>query len=59
MASVLPQDFREFLQLLNSIQVRYRVIGGHAINFYGYSRHTEDLDVWVRGKPGEHRRGTS
>jgi hypothetical protein len=47
MATALPKDFKEFLRLLNSNSVRYLLIGGYAINFYGYSRNTEDLDVWV------------
>ena len=51
MARLLPQDFKEFLQLLNSNQVRYLLIGGYAINLYGYSRNTEDLDVWVAISP--------
>jgi hypothetical protein len=51
MATALPQDFKEFLRLLNSNNVRYLLIGGYAINFYGYSRNTEDLDVWVEIAP--------
>ena len=47
MAIALPQDFKEFIQLLNLKQVRYLLIGGYAINLYGYSRNTEDLDFWV------------
>ena len=53
---MLPNDFREFLQLLNSNSVRYLVIGGYAINFHGYSRNTEDLDVWVALAPGNAER---
>lgn len=51
MATALPRDFKEFLRLLNSNNVRYLLIGGYAINFYGYSRNTEDLDVWVEIAP--------
>ena len=47
MAIALPPDFSEFLQSLNSNQVRYLLVGGYAINYYGYSRNTQDLDVWV------------
>ena len=35
----------DFLKLLNQYQVEYMVIGGHAVNFYGYNRSTGDLDV--------------
>jgi len=41
----------DFLKLLNQYQVEYMVIGGHAVNFYGYNRSTGDLDVWInKGK---------
>ncbi len=43
----LPQDFKEFLQLLNSKNIEYLVIGGYAVAFYGYPRATGDIDIWV------------
>jgi hypothetical protein len=43
----LPPDFKEFLRLLNSNDVQYLVIGGYAVNYYGYSRATADLDIWI------------
>jgi hypothetical protein len=43
----LTKDFKEFLQCLNGHGVKYLVIGGHAVAFYGYPRATADLDVWV------------
>ena len=42
-----PKDFREFLQLLNSKEVEYLVIGGYAVGYYGYPRATDDLDIWI------------
>jgi hypothetical protein len=47
----LPKDFVEFLQLLNSNEVEYLVIGGYAVGLYGYPRATVDLDVWVASNP--------
>lgn len=47
----LPKDFVEFLQLLNSNDVEYLVIGGYAVGLYGYPRATVDLDVWVASTP--------
>lgn len=44
---LLPQDFREFLQLLNSHKVRYLLVGGYAVGYYGYPRATADMDIWV------------
>lgn len=43
----LPQDFREFLQSLNSHGVEYLLVGGYAVNYYGYIRATGDMDIWV------------
>jgi hypothetical protein len=43
----LPPDFKEFLRLLNSNGVEYLVIGGYAVNYYGYARATADLDIWI------------
>ena len=44
---VLNQDFREFIQSLNDNKVRYLVIGGYAVAFYGHPRYTKDLDIWL------------
>jgi predicted nucleotidyltransferase len=44
---MLNQDFKEFIEALNSKQVRYLVIGGYAVALHGYPRYTKDLDVWV------------
>jgi len=47
----LPNDFKEFLRLLRSHGVRYLLIGGYAVIYYGYPRATSDLDVWVALEP--------
>src|SRR5437667_3423737 len=43
----LHDDYREFLQLLNSKQIDYLIIGAYAVGYHGYARTTEDLDIWV------------
>jgi hypothetical protein len=43
----LPPDFREFLRLLRSNGVRYLLIGGYAVGYYGHLRPTGDMDVWI------------
>ena len=43
----LPQDFKEFLQLLNDKKVKYLLIGGYAVGYHGYPRATVDMDVWI------------
>lgn len=44
----LNSDLREFLELLNTNEVEYVIVGAYAVGFYGFMRHTGDLDVWVR-----------
>lgn len=46
-APQLPDDFREFLRLLNAHRVEYLLVGGYAVGLHGYPRATIDLDVWV------------
>jgi len=48
METRLPQDFREFLQLLRSEGVEYLLVGGYAVAFHGYPRPTGDMDIWIR-----------
>ncbi len=40
----LPEDFKEFLKLLNDLEVKYLLIGGYAVGYYGYPRATADMD---------------
>jgi len=47
----LPPDFKDFLQLLNSYQVEYLLIGGYAVGYHGYPRATGDMDIWVAIAP--------
>jgi hypothetical protein len=47
----LPQDFKEFLKLLNAHRVKYLLIGGYAVAYHGYPRATADMDVWVEVEP--------
>jgi hypothetical protein len=43
----LPQDFRDFLRLLDAHEVKYLLVGGYAVGYHGYPRATADLDIWV------------
>jgi len=47
----LPQDFKEFLQLLNVHHFEYLVIDGYAVGYYGYPRATADMDIWIALAP--------
>jgi len=47
----LPPDFKEFLRLLNAHQIKYLLIGGYAVGYYGYPRATADMDIWIGMNP--------
>jgi len=47
----LPQDFKEFLRLLNARKVEYLLIGGYAVGYFGYPRATADMDIWIAMNP--------
>ncbi len=47
----LPQDFKDFLSLLNENEVRYLLIGGYAVGYHGYPRATADMDIWIAVDP--------
>ena len=47
----LQTDLREFIGLLNSHDVEYLVVGGHAVAFHGHPRFTGDIDFLVRTTP--------
>ncbi len=38
---------REVLEALNRHQVKFILIGGYAVNYYGYHRMTGDMDLWL------------
>ncbi|MBI1801863.1 MAG: hypothetical protein HY259_02820 [Chloroflexi bacterium] len=52
----LPPDFKEFLKLLKDREVKYLLIGGYAVGYYGYPRATNDLDIWIAIEPGNAER---
>ena len=41
------EEFLLFLKCAQQNKLRYLCIGGFAVNYYGYHRHTEDLDIWI------------
>ena len=44
---MISKDFKEFIQLLNDNGVRYVVVGGYAVAYYGYPRATGDIDFFL------------
>lgn len=47
----LPEDLKDFLGLLEDEQVRYLLIGGYAVSYYGHPGILEDLNIWIAVSP--------
>jgi hypothetical protein len=43
----LPEDFKEFIQCLNSNKVKYLLVGGWAVGLHGHPRATKDIDFFI------------
>jgi len=43
----LEEDLREFVELLNALDVRYIVVGAFAVAYHGYPRFTGDIDLFI------------
>jgi hypothetical protein len=53
---MMSRDDNEIFGALQRHGVDFVIIGGHAVNFHGYSRMTEDADiVWIRSEDGENK----
>ncbi len=45
-ASFFSEDITEFIQLLAEFEVKYLIVGGGAVIYYGHSRLTGDIDIF-------------
>lgn len=45
-ASHFSEDIQEFLRLLAKYEVKYVIVGGEAVIYYGYARLTGDVDFF-------------
>jgi len=43
----LNRDFSDLLSAFNARRVRFLLVGGYALSYYGRPRTTGDLDLWV------------
>ena len=43
----LHPEFLNFVKCAKLHNLRYLLIGGYAVNYYGYMRHTQDMDIWI------------
>ena len=48
---ILEPLFVNVIEKLMDCKVEFLLIGGYAVNYYGYGRYTGDIDFWLR--PGE------
>lgn len=44
----LDKQILEFLHAAQKHQVKMLMVGGIAVNFYGYKRHSADIDFWIK-----------
>lgn len=44
-------DVYNFIEACSSFGVRMILVGGSAVNYYGYKRHSADIDFWIDNSP--------
>ena len=49
-SSHFSADILEFLYLLSKYQVKYLIVGGEAVIYYGYARLTGDVDIFFESE---------
>lgn len=52
----LPEDWRAFIESLNSNGVEYVIVGAVALAHHGLPRYTGDLDILIRNAPENAKR---
>ncbi|MEO5645777.1 MAG: hypothetical protein ABIQ40_13765 [Bacteroidia bacterium] len=45
--NIFEDEVVNFMKLLNKNQVKYILVGGMAVNYFGYGRTTGDVDLWL------------
>ncbi len=48
---MLSRNFKEFVELLNTNDVKHLVVGGYAVAHYGYPRYTKALTYRLSYRP--------
>ncbi len=54
--NIFNPDFEEYIELLNKYKVEYILVGGMAVNIYGYRRTTGDMDLFVNPTKENHKK---
>lgn len=44
---IYEDDVVKFIELANQFGLRMLLVGGGAVNFHGYQRHSADVDFWI------------
>lgn len=52
----LQKDLREFIELLNVLNVRFMIVGAFAVAYHGYFRYTSDIDLFIDRSPENAKR---
>ncbi len=47
MNKIWEEKINQFISLTNQFEVRMIMVGGGAVNFHGYQRHSADVDFWI------------
>lgn len=56
--NIFQEEIIEFFNLLNKHRVKYILVGGLAVNYYGYTRATGDIDLWIYDEISNRKRLT-
>lgn len=56
MGNVFNEDFQDFILALNKCRVKYVLVGGYSVIYYGFPRTTGDLDVFVEVSTDNYQR---
>jgi hypothetical protein len=51
MNQIWKDNITQFIELANKHQVKMLLVGGGAVNFHGYQRHSADVDFWIKTDP--------
>lgn len=53
---ILDEELLNLWKLFHLHSVEYIVVGGFAVNLYGHSRITDDLDLWIKDSPANRKK---
>ena len=44
---ISDEEFLKIVHAFNSLEVKYMLVGGFTVNYYGYNRTTADFNLWI------------